>query len=149
LAEELINVGSAITVGTFCFQYIMSLIVNGPLQSLLNKMKALSLSCHMMAVRLIIPAVCQKIFGVIFEATIFDVFPLEIPYDYITGVEIVDPPTAELELVGYDSIPAIRNIGSLFLIITWAYLMIMLVSCCSYCCKDDPYAPCQDKFLKY
>jgi hypothetical protein len=88
----------------------------------------------MMAIKLMIPSICEKIYGYIFEATIFDVFPLEIPYDWITGVAIV---------VGYDSVTAIRNIGSLFLVVTWAYLVIMVLKCCRFCCKGDPYAPCK------
>jgi hypothetical protein len=41
VVEGIIKVGTAITIGTFILQYIMSLLVNGPLQSLLNKMKTL------------------------------------------------------------------------------------------------------------
>jgi hypothetical protein len=100
----------------------------------------------MMAIKLMIPSICEKIYGYIFEATIFDVFPLEIPYDWITGVAIVDPPTKELEMVGYDSVTAIRNIGSLFLVVTWAYLVIMVLKCCRFCCKGDPYAPCKKTY---
>jgi len=145
VVEGVIKTATVISIGTLVLSYTMSLLANGPLQSLLNKMKTLQLATHMMAVKLVLPATCEKIFSYIFEATIFDVFPLEIFYDLITGVEIVDPPSAELETVGYDSVTAIRNIGSLFLIITFAYLMIVLLRLCSYCLEEDD-APCKKPY---
>ena len=99
----------------------------------------------MLAVKLILPSICEEIYSYIFEATIFDIFPLDIVYDAITGTDIVEVPTEELELVGYDSVTAIRNIGSLFLIITWTYSMISLLKCFSYCLNTE-HAPCQKSY---
>jgi len=90
---------------------------------------------HMSLVNISMPGNASVFFGYLLQIVAFDMVPTDDPYDAIFGFETSKPVSLNFELIGYESVYFIRNMGSMFLLILLTTFVVILYAATS-CSKN-------------
>jgi len=112
LGNTVLAAGSGLVFGNF----LINLLLQGSLQQLFSTIKKMQILVHMALVNVSLPANASMFFAYLLQIVAFDVVPTDNAYDTIFSFEESKPVTTNFELMGYESVYAIRNLGSMFLI---------------------------------
>jgi len=106
----------------------ISVYLKGSLQLLLESVKKIEIMMHMSLMSLAMPGNASIFFSYLFKIFGFDLIPTDGLYDSIFGFEESRPVSLNFELIGYESVYFIRNMGSAFLIIILALIVLLLLA---------------------
>jgi len=137
LGYTVLAVGSGLVFGNF----LVNLLLQGSLQQLFSTIKKMQILVHMALVNISLPANASMFFAFLLQVVAFDVIPTDGPYDAIFGFQESNPLTLNFELIGYESVYCIRNLGSMFLMFLLATLtgVILAITSISKSAKIHHY----------
>jgi hypothetical protein len=115
------------------------------MNALLTGVENLNMAVHLNGIDIQSPPVLTSFFAFIFEMVTYDFLPVDVIWDYLTGLPM-KPPTEILGSIGYEDSSPVRNMGSVF--IGLAIIPIGIVYLFLYA-KIKSYFVCCNKTRNY